>query len=31
MFGAFYGLAASYFFEPKKAIADERCKGGYNS
>ena len=22
MFGAFYGLAASYFFEPKKAIDD---------
>ena len=31
MFGAFYGLAASYFFEPKKAIDDLKCKGGYNS
>lgn len=32
-FGAYFGLAASYFFEPNKAIKDkeDRCKGGYNS
>ena len=32
-FGAYFGLAASYFFKPKIAIADkeERAKGGYNS
>lgn len=32
-FGAYFGLAASYFFLPKKAIADaeQRCGGGYNS
>ena len=32
-FGAYFGLAASYFFKPKEAIKDkeERCRGGYNS
>lgn len=32
-FGAYFGLAASYFFQPTKAIADEkgRCEGDYNS
>ena len=32
-FGAYFGLAASYFFQPKKAIKDEkgRCEGDYNS
>lgn len=32
-FGAYFGLAASYFFDNKKAIADEkkRCEGDYNS
>lgn len=32
-FGAYFGLAASYFFHNRKAIADEkhRCEGGYNS
>jgi ammonium transporter Rh len=31
MFGAYFGLAASYFFEPNKAIEDkaERNKGSY--
>lgn len=33
MFGAYFGLAATYFFENKKAIADERGANGgsYNS
>ena len=32
-FGAYFGLAASYFFQPKKAIEDKksRCEGDYNS
>lgn len=32
-FGAYFGLAASYFFQSKKAIKDEkgRCEGDYNS
>lgn len=32
-FGAYFGLAASYFFQPGKALADkeERAAGGYNS
>jgi len=32
-FGAYFGLAASYFFENKKAIEDKdgKCGGGYNS
>lgn len=32
-FGAYFGLAASYFFQPKKAIEqhDKKCVGGYNS
>ena len=32
-FGAYFGLAASYFFQPKKAIEDRRnrCEGDYNS
>lgn len=32
-FGAYFGLAASYFFENKKAIADDkkRCEGDYSS
>lgn len=32
-FGAYFGLAASFFFNPKKAIADDakRGVGGYNS
>ena len=32
-FGAYFGLAASYFFNPVKAIKDkeERDGGGYNS
>jgi len=32
-FGAYFGLAATYFFDNKKAIADEKkkCEGGYNS
>ncbi len=32
-FGAYFGLAASYFFDNKKAIADakSRCEGDYNS
>jgi len=32
-FGAYFGLAASFFFKPKKAISDveKRCSGGYNS
>ena len=33
MFGAFFGLSASFFFEPKKGIANEqgRCGGNYTS
>lgn len=33
MFGAYFGLAATYFFEPKKAIEDkyQQNKGNYNS
>ena len=33
MFGAFFGLSASFFFEPKKAIANEqgRCGGNMTS
>jgi len=33
MFGAYFGLAATYFFEPSKAIADKggKCGGHYNS
>lgn len=33
MFGAYFGLAATYFFQPKKALADEsgRVGGTYNS
>jgi len=34
-FGAYFGLAASYFFDNKKARDDknsaDRCEGGYNS
>jgi len=32
-FGAYFGLAASYFFQPGNAIKDleKRCAGGYNS
>lgn len=32
-FGAYFGCAASYFFNNKKALEDakERCGGGYNS
>lgn len=32
-FGAYFGLAATYFFNPSKAMKDERglCQGGYNS
>jgi len=32
-FGAYFGLAATYFFENKKAIEDkeDKCGGGYNS
>merc|ERR1712242_574127 len=32
-FGAYFGLAASYFFDNKKAIEDKdgKCGGGYNS
>jgi len=32
-FGAYFGLAASYFFDNKKAIKNENdlCEGGYNS
>ena len=32
-FGANFGLAASYFVQPKKAIEqhDKKCVGGYNS
>lgn len=32
-FGAYFGLAASYFFENRKAIEDktERCGGGYTA
>ena len=32
-FGAYFGLAATYFFDYKKAIRDEkgRCDGNYNS
>jgi len=33
MFGAYFGLTATYFFQPKKAIEDkyEQCKGDYKS
>lgn len=33
MFGAYFGLAASFFFEPKRALEDKRgaCGGNYNS
>jgi len=33
MFGAYFGLAATYFFKPKEAIKDtnSQCKGSYNS
>jgi len=35
MFGAYFGLAATYFFSNEKAIKDEkskdRCGGNYNS
>merc|ERR1719511_67334 len=30
-FGAYFGLAATYFFDNKKAIEDKKCGGGYNS
>ena len=30
-FGAYFGCAASYFFQPKKAMTDARCEGDYNS
>ena len=32
-FGAYFGCAASYFFQPGNALADKekRCEGGYNS
>ena len=30
-FGAYFGLAATYFFQNKKAAGDERCEGDYNS
>ena len=30
-FGAYFGCAASYFFLPKKALADPKCEGSYNS
>lgn len=32
-FGAYFGLAATYFFQATKAIKehDEKCGGGYNS
>ena len=32
-FAAFFGLAATYFFDPKKAIEDKekQCGGNYNS
>jgi ammonium transporter Rh len=32
-FGAYFGLAASYFFQSKKALKEhgEKCVGGYNS
>ena len=33
MFGAIFGLTATYFFQPKKALEDrlEQCKGRYTS
>jgi ammonium transporter Rh len=33
MFGAYFGLTATYFFQPKKALEDKlnQCKGNYNS
>jgi len=33
MFGAYFGLAATYFFQPKKALADVEGRNGgtYNS
>lgn len=30
-FGAYFGLAATYFFQNKKAAGDEKCEGDYNS
>lgn len=32
-FGAYFGLAATYHFQSKKALAqhDQKCVGGYNS
>ena len=32
-FGAYFGLAATYFFDNKKAVEDEekKCEGSYNS
>lgn len=30
-FGAYFGLAATYFYQPKKAKEDEKCEGDYNS
>lgn len=30
-FGAYYGLAATYFFQPKKAISSKHGEGGYTS
>ena len=32
-FGAYFGLAATYFFQNKKALKehDKKCVGGYNS
>ncbi len=33
MFGAYFGCAASYFFQNRKAIDDvtKKCSGDYNS
>jgi len=33
MFGAYFGLAATYFFQPKKALKDVEGRNGgtYNS
>ncbi len=33
MFGAIFGITATYFFQPKKALEDrlQQCKGQYNS
>jgi len=30
-FGAYFGLAATYFYKPKKAKEDDKCEGDYNS